>query len=182
MRFFHRFGFGIHSPWAYSLIRNVLFEKLRYYAFDELKQKFPHRNHKDIDLDEQIFRIVNHFKPSFVLILGTCEDSTINYIHSADNTLKIVIPDPQKPISSLLSYVSLFYIGAHTPAIQFAELLSSKDMIVDDTVMVIDGINKEHRQLWQYMLNFKQSAVTFDMKYRGLIFFDSKRSRQNYKV
>ena len=39
-RWLHRYGFGIQSPWAYELVRNVLFEPLRYYAFDELKAKY----------------------------------------------------------------------------------------------------------------------------------------------
>ena len=46
-RFLHRYGFGIQSPWAYSLVRNVLFESLRYYAYDDLKAKHPQSSRKE---------------------------------------------------------------------------------------------------------------------------------------
>ena len=53
-RAIHRRGFGIQSPWAYELIRDVLFEPLHYYAYKEQELNAP--------LERQIFRIRNHFK------------------------------------------------------------------------------------------------------------------------
>ena len=29
-------GFGVHSPWAYDLIENVINERLPYYAYEDL--------------------------------------------------------------------------------------------------------------------------------------------------
>lgn len=53
-RAIHRRGFGVQSPWAYELVRDVLFESLHYYAYDEQGLNTP--------LEQQLFRIQNHFK------------------------------------------------------------------------------------------------------------------------
>ena len=79
-RFFHRYGFGIQSPWAYSLVRNVLFEPLRYYAFDELQAKHPQCSKTERKRNEQLFRIVNHFKPQKIEIVGNTVASTRDYL------------------------------------------------------------------------------------------------------
>lgn len=47
-RWRHRHGFGVQSPWAYALVRDALFEPLRYYAFDTLGGTAA---------DEQLFRL-----------------------------------------------------------------------------------------------------------------------------
>ena len=38
-RFRHRKGYGVHSPFAFNLITWVIYEKLPYYKFPELKRK-----------------------------------------------------------------------------------------------------------------------------------------------
>ncbi len=50
----------------------------------------------------------------------------------------------------------------------------------DHTVMVIEDISGKNEQLWQRVLLDRRARVTFDMRHRGLILFDSKRFKQNY--
>ena len=37
-------GFGIQSPWAYSFVRDVIMEKLRYYEYDNIEKKNLNRD------------------------------------------------------------------------------------------------------------------------------------------
>lgn len=59
----HRWGFGVQSPWAYELVRDVFFEELSYYAYEEqgLKTKS----------DRQLWRIRNRFRNSLVVLSDT---------------------------------------------------------------------------------------------------------------
>ena len=38
-RFRYRCGYGVHSPFAFSLITDVIYEKMPYYAYDSLEKE-----------------------------------------------------------------------------------------------------------------------------------------------
>ena len=83
LRRYHRSkGHGIHSPFAFKFVLNVLRERLPYYAYEELEElrskvvdetrsflRHPRIiSYKDIKL---LFRITNCFNPKDVLQIGT---------------------------------------------------------------------------------------------------------------
>lgn len=63
----HRRGFGVQSPWAYELVRDVLFERLPYYAYAEQGLTTP--------LDQQLFRIRNHYRHQPVIVIDEKGDA-----------------------------------------------------------------------------------------------------------
>ena len=155
-RWLHRYGFGIQSPWAYELVRNVLFEPLRYYAFDELKAKHPQRSKKQRKLDEQLFRIVNHFKPATIEIIGNADAATQDYL------------------SPLTSPLTLYYLAPSAPLPSVPATLS------DGMVLVVDDIQRTNKDAWKQLTDNAQVTAIFDMRYRGLLCCDAKRIRQTY--
>lgn len=78
-RWLHRHGFGIHSPWVYAMIRDVLFESIPYYAYDELQLQFPNRSRKVRRMDEQLFRLYNYAASTPINIIGNLSDSAKAY-------------------------------------------------------------------------------------------------------
>jgi len=164
-RFLHRYGFGIQSPWAYELVRNVLFEPLRYYVFDELKAKYPQRSKKQRKRDEQLFRIVNHFKPETIEIVGNADAATMDYIEERQKGSKL---------STFNFQLSIYYLAPSAPLPSIPATLS------DGTVLVVDDIQGTNKTAWEQLLNHSQVTAIFDMGYRGLLCCDAKRVRQTY--
>ena len=75
----HSRGFGIHSPFAFSFVCNVLCERLPYYAYDYLRdvrqvvlESAPRGRHRVISLKSAklLFRITNRFAPRQLLQVG----------------------------------------------------------------------------------------------------------------
>ena len=66
----HRRGFGVQSPWAYELVRDVLYESLPYYAYDEQNLSSP--------MQQQLFRIQNHFQGQPIIVIDETPSSSWN--------------------------------------------------------------------------------------------------------
>ena len=171
-RWLHRYGFGIQSPWAYELVRNVLYEPLRYYAFDELKAKYPQRSKKQRKLDEQLFRIVNHFKPETIEIVGNADAATMDYIEERQKGSKLSTFNFTPPKGGW--GVLIYYLAPSAPLPSVPATLS------DGMVLVVDDIQATNKAAWEQLLNHSQVTAIFDMGYRGLLCCDAKRVRQTY--
>ena len=74
-RAIHRRGFGIQSPWAYELIRDVLFEPLHYYAYKEQELNAP--------LERQIFRIRIHYKGHPIILIDEKGEAAAQHYEDA---------------------------------------------------------------------------------------------------
>lgn len=58
-RWRHGRGFGVHSPFAYTFITEVLRQPYAYYAYGHLNRR-----------ERLVFRVVLHFRPATVAIVG----------------------------------------------------------------------------------------------------------------
>lgn len=90
-------GFGVHSPWAYDLIEDVIKEKLLYYAYDDLYkfwQKAPqYLPQYPQSRDELLFRLVNRFNPEFIVEVGTGAGVSTGYLASVSSKSQVVTID-----------------------------------------------------------------------------------------
>ena len=100
-RWLTRQGFGVHSPWAYDLIENVINERHPYYAYEDLYpfwEKAPqYMPQYPQSRDELLFRLVNHFNPEFILEIGTGAGVSTGYLASVSKQSKVVTLDFPNP-------------------------------------------------------------------------------------
>jgi len=172
-RWLHRYGFGIQSPWAYSLVRNVLYEPLRYYAYDELRQKYPQCSKTERKRNEQLFRIVNHFKSKDILVVGEPATATIDYIQESRPLTLLQGKEGEMSERQQESYL-LYYLAPSTALSSIPTTLS------DGMVLVVDDIQGTNKDAWKQLTDNAQVTAIFDMRYRGLLCCDAKRIRQTY--
>ena len=66
-RFRHRCGYGIHSPFAFSLVTQVLYCPGRYYADDRLYPMKDRMLHPRLTAVRRLmFRLANHWQPTVI--------------------------------------------------------------------------------------------------------------------
>lgn len=93
-RFRYRKGHGVHSPFAFGLITDVIEERRPFYAYKELEQlrksvsaRLPHYSER---VDCLLFRLVNHFRPMDILEVGTGSGVSLCYLAAARRDARCV--------------------------------------------------------------------------------------------
>ncbi len=78
-------GHGIHSPFAFDIITNVLNGPYSYYAFTDIPESFPYskgESKKIKKFNHLSFRLVNHFKATNILEINPGNGFNTSYIKS----------------------------------------------------------------------------------------------------
>lgn len=101
-RFKRSKGFGIHSPFAYSFVVDVLREKLAYYAYDTIREH-RERAHELASEKEgktriislknalMLFRIAQYFNPRYFLQIGTSYGVSTTALLAVDSRSSLII-------------------------------------------------------------------------------------------
>ena len=148
-RWLTRQGFGVHSPWAYDLIDNVINERHPYYAYEDLYpfwEKAPQNLPQyPQSRDELLFRLVNRFNPKYILEIGTGAGVSTGYLASVSKQSKVVTVDfphsGQKEVRRNLNRIpNIEYITADV-------IKTVQDILDSDTKPQF--IHVAHTALWR---------------------------------
>lgn len=192
-RFRHRCGYGVHSPSDFFLITSVIYEKSPYYAYDELKafpssRRLPHYREK---VDKLLFRLVNYFRPATLVEIGEGNGDAIRYMRAARKSMVSVSLkglDKEETLRNLqqelvkMEQVDFLHI-AHTP--YYKEVFELVFPYLNERSCVVVGSiyeSKERENWWKQLLVDDRVRLMFDLYDIGLMFFDSKRYKQNFIV
>ena len=125
----HRKGHGVHSPFVFAFINDILEEKQPYYCFESIENTrkelltnttqifvedfgtgssskraistIAKTSLKNRKFTQLIFRIVAHYKPTNIIELGTSLGITTSYIASANKQARIVSIEGSKEIAKV---------------------------------------------------------------------------------
>lgn len=167
-RIHHCRGFGIQSPTDYAFVRYVVNEHWPYYAYDQLTAD-SWLNKK---LGRLYLRLANWRQPHYMLA-----DEYQAWWHAGCKKTQFV-----SALSPLTSHLSPLNIELARITINqwdsFQSLLSRCDQ---QTVLVVENIWRNW-PLWQQIARDPHTGTTFDLYYCGIVFFDTKRYKHNYKI
>jgi len=186
-------GFGIQSPWAYSLVCDVINEHRPYYAYPSLQRMFPRADVVKRRISKLLMRLANHIQPSAVVAVGFPEEDNkmseaytmagcrrCRYIRVAegDNAAADAVAGGQAGCRPLLLYLN----GADTPSA--ASAVKLLPMLRNGDYMLLEGIRAsgEAREAWQRIAGDAPGVQTFDLYYCGLVYADTDRYKQNYII
>lgn len=201
-RAIHRKGFGVQSPWAYELVRDVFFEQLPYYAFEELKEQARSMKTKDKKHyhHEQLFRIAHYLHPSSIVEINDGCPTSVLYLAAPHSDMPCtLITHSELPAQFTTAFRGKVITGNHLTTLQSLfsqdkpvgilhicdtnEAESIYDWAVKNTdnnsVIILENL-ASNATLWEKIVSDERAIITFDFSKWGMIVFDKKRVKQNY--
>lgn len=190
-RFRHRCGYGVHSPFAFSLITDVVYEKRPYYAYALLekeakKMRRMHGYDKGmLKVNRLLFRLVNRMQPAGIVEVGRSSVASLylqaakpsaDYLFATD--LSELFLDADVPVSFL------YLNDCLRPDLQEEAFRICVRRATPQSVFVVHGVgySKEMKALWHRMQADERVGITFDLYDVGLLFFDRSKIKQHYIV
>jgi len=125
----HRKGFGIHSPFVFSLLNSVFYEKLQYYCYERIEDlrdqltcekavvritdrgtggykertlgNIVRRSVKRTKYAQLLFRLANSNRSKTMLELGTCVGLTTLYLSQVNRQGKVITLDADEAVCAI---------------------------------------------------------------------------------
>ena len=160
----HRKGFGVHSPFAYSIITDVIEEKSAYYAYTQMKRSFSSATPISFKVACLLLRLANRFKARKIIEIGCDGGFTL---------LPLILTDSHNEIVSLAKETEektarniLSWLKERVGQVSFVRSLNdvSEDFIADMVIISVlpDGYSKE--DLFQWIRSHSHETTIFFVK------------------
>lgn len=205
-------GFGVHSPFMFSLLKDVFREDLPYYAYDELKQLSRHPVLKGYSesVNRLLFRLANRFQPVNIVEVGTGDGRSMAYLSAAKSGIPCITLGEDEPyqaywqsffsvlprvdfrldktvkeLPSIIEGLGRLGILHVAQTLLYEEAVAVSLPYVDsDTLFVIGNIRSSADKYawWRRLVADKRCGVAVDLYDVGLVFFDQQQIKRTYKM
>lgn len=207
----HHRGHGIHSPFVFNLVTKVVEEKTPYHAYEDIMFVLESMSHKYYHLNKSnklLFRLVNYFGSRRILEIGAGYGVNTLCLTAPSKDIKCISVETseKKYFEAQKLYTKwdrdiTLHTGNTLPDIVdkqdciFIDLANCSflpsdlnqyllKLSYDKTFIIVKGIrtNKRHQMLWKNIKEIESRTVALDLFNIGIIFFDKKLYRWNYKI
>lgn len=183
-------GFGVHTPNVYGLLTDVLREHRPYYAYTDIRRLSAGRPGHTLRVNKLLFRLVNYYRPDSVFEVGTGDGHSLQCMSMARQSMALAALEGRKGEVSTPTLASKLGEGrrvgflhiAQTPA--YREAYEAALPLTDArSLFIVEGIHatREKRAWWKQVEQDVRTGVTIDLYDVGLVFFDLKRPRRNFR-
>lgn len=157
VRWRHRKGYGIHSPFAYNLVTQVLYTPGRYYADDRLDGLFPwwerYVLRRRLVCHRLLFRLANYWQPREIHVPADVDGEVNSFLHAGCKHARLIMVDDEV----------LNYVGNR------------------GRMVVVQDLSK-HARRWRQIVDDPRVTVSFDLGDMGVAFFLPRMEKQHYII
>lgn len=153
----HCRGFGIQSPTDFAFVNDVIYERLPYYAYEELDSMFPSFASFDRKLARTYFRICNFVQPQYYVF--------------GENVPEVFAKYTRRGCLNSITGRTLYFV-------------SLPESYKDGDCIIIPNIYDEGKEEWEVLCNMrsKEHFIMYDFYYFGIVFVDKHRYPELYTV
>ncbi len=207
----HRKGYGVHSPFAYSVITEVIEEKLPYYAYQSMTKIYPKSGAAiPFKVATLLFRLANRFRCRHILEIGCDSGYSILPTLLVDSRNEVISISGTDQLNQADRHLSFFSgVRNRVSYIESISLLPNDyqaDMIIvngapdgmapavfvdhilqhmhDHSILFVRGIQPGHQleTYWDEVCECDQVEVTMDLYDYGLAIRLPRFFKQHYVV
>ena len=175
-------GYGIHSPFAFDFVTNVVYNPLPYYFFTGAAKALPFTvSEKQRKMGELLFRIVEHYKLSAVVTPREQYTVLTAYAAAPSSAIKLYDIKSVKPFP----LPALFLFDNNTTKEEWEEFYKEiKDSMPEGSVVAITDIqeNREKNALWNELYLDLTASALFDLYDIGIVFLQKGLHKKRYIV
>ncbi len=179
-RFRKRKGYGVHSPFAFHYITELIYDKQKYEAYRTVKAAAKKRdtNRKSGRL---LFRISQRIQPKQILFLGDVESRSLMYIRLGQPDA-MILDNPETVNGSC--FLDMAFFNIESPQKTEESVVAAMKYAGKESQFIIHGIHSSKQSLavWKRLMKNAQSGITFDLWDLGIILFDKSYIKQDYIV
>lgn len=166
---------GVHSPFAYSFLKRVIFEKEKGGSCSKF--------------EGLLYRICKHLKPETIIIAGITKPEIILAFEKAAPKARVTqtgeVDDYALINSRGNGEINLAFFSntlTHNKLTLFFE--EGIKQCNSKSVFIIDDIRngKKKRLVWDKIITYPKPTMILDFNKFGIIFFDKKLSKELIKV
>lgn len=191
LRIGHCRGFGVQSPWAYGFVTEVINERLPFNEYKALHNAFPQASYIERKDGEFFHRLAN-FSQLRTVFSCYCDTSTDElfeaYVMAGCRKANYVRCNSffqlKKKMEDRLTEHPVLVVLDASSAIWETTVKCMQGMLKDGDFLVALDINamSEAKKRWSSILNNLANGLTFDLYYMGVVYFDSKRYLEHFKI
>lgn len=162
----HRNGYGVHSPFAFDFVTNVLYNGEHYYAYEEIDRSLCWwQRGRMKSLRHLLFRMSNYRRPRTLFCHGMDEATTMAVYRGSRGVTAMNMEEGEIAdliVTGLADRRVLQYLG-------------------EGSMVVLWNLQGQ-RQLWQQLQEDERVTVTFDLYDVGVAFARKDLNKQRYII
>ena len=177
VRFRHKRGFGVHSPFMFNLILNVIRDKEKQFTYPEMLEQADVLTQRERKVFRLLSRLIRYLNVKKIEFLGYNSDLLAEYLSLVyqDAVIQSNLPDQ-------LKQADFVYIGRGADKTGTGEGMLSCLFNNERKCVVIADIYRSpwHRRIWRQYC--EKATVSIDMMWYGIVLFDDKIQKGKYNL
>lgn len=180
-RFFHLGGNGVHSPFAYTFICEVIENTTPYYAYSDLRADLKPLSLRQRKHAKLLFRLANWSQAQTTWLPATMQQYAPLIARGCTRSTIHIYADASElaPIAAAPGASQFIIADLTTLPHELAQAT-----LPEKSVIALFGIrrNTQARQRWQTIIHKQHGIISFDLYDLGLIVSRPTLNKQHYTV
>ncbi len=180
----HRKGFGVHSPFAFAVITEVIEEKLPYYAYSSMQRRYDKKSQVPFKVVCLLFRLANRFRCRNIAILGDEQYARMPLTEVDSRNVVCILNDMQSLSLSDEAKYDMIVVNQNPfqSEAQLSEWLLNH--LVPEAIVFAKGIQPRRslETFWDVFSELDEVQITMDLYDYGLAILKPNFFKQHYIV